>query len=446
MAKKIYPKTKASAIEEALGTAGTSQLDFNQSINQKINQALSDAATADGKAVAAQTTADQAKSTATQADRRSQDNAQAITQLQTAVNALAGAMTLEGSAPSDEFTAALTNHEKGWAYAVTTAGTYVGQACNVGDFIVCKTTGTAANNADWIVLESNTQDATQAAHGFMSAADKKKLDGISAGAQANPNMFANIKAGSVTLTPDSKTDTLEIAAGTNVQITADAATDKITISATDTKYTLPKASSAALGGVKIGYDENGKNYPVELDTNGKAFVNVPWTDNQRTPANAAPPARKASGVTGTSANYARQDHAHPYDEAAFEAVLGSTAGAFALTADALPTSMDTTHGQEGLEITVSFQGTAQNTGTAPTLKINNGGAIPLKWGSAGEVTYDLLATAGGLHLVMKGDGSATPFYWDIVGVHSYRQTSHGQYGGQNRICYPNGDYMEYVTE
>ena len=32
----------------------------------------------------------------------------------------------------------------------------------------------------------------------------------------------------------------------------------------------------------IGYAESGKNYPVELDSSGKAFVNVPWTDNNTT--------------------------------------------------------------------------------------------------------------------------------------------------------------------
>ena len=42
-------------------------------------------------------------------------------------------------------------------------------------------------------------------------------------------------------------------------------------------YSLPAASSSTRGGVKIGYTENGKNYPVEL-SNEKMYVNVPWTD------------------------------------------------------------------------------------------------------------------------------------------------------------------------
>lgn len=42
-------------------------------------------------------------------------------------------------------------------------------------------------------------------------------------------------------------------------------------------YTLPVATSTALGGIKIGYPASGKNYAVQLDSNNRAFVNVPWT-------------------------------------------------------------------------------------------------------------------------------------------------------------------------
>ena len=69
--------------------------------------------------------------------------------------------------------------------------------------------------------------ASSSASGFMSAADKQKLDGIAVGAN---------------------------------------------------KYTLPVASSTALGGMKIGYKESGKNYSVKLDNNNQAYVTVPWTD------------------------------------------------------------------------------------------------------------------------------------------------------------------------
>lgn len=45
---------------------------------------------------------------------------------------------------------------------------------------------------------------------------------------------------------------------------------------------IPQASSSALGGIKIGYSNDGRNYAVKLDSSGKAYVNVPWTDNNTT--------------------------------------------------------------------------------------------------------------------------------------------------------------------
>jgi hypothetical protein len=71
--------------------------------------------------------------------------------------------------------------------------------------------------------------ATTSSAGFMSSADKAKLDGIQAGAQVNQNAFSNILVGSITVVADSPTDTLELAAGTGVVLTPDATNDKITI-------------------------------------------------------------------------------------------------------------------------------------------------------------------------------------------------------------------------
>lgn len=73
-----------------------------------------------------------------------------------------------------------------------------------------------------ITLPAATPDLA----GVMSAADKKKLNGIAEGAN---------------------------------------------------KYVLPVATSSALGGIMIGYAESGKNYAVKLAEN-KAYVTVNWTD------------------------------------------------------------------------------------------------------------------------------------------------------------------------
>lgn len=47
-------------------------------------------------------------------------------------------------------------------------------------------------------------------------------------------------------------------------------------------YSLPTASSTTKGGITLGYSQSGKNYPVALDSHGKAYVNVPWTDTNTT--------------------------------------------------------------------------------------------------------------------------------------------------------------------
>lgn len=44
---------------------------------------------------------------------------------------------------------------------------------------------------------------------------------------------------------------------------------------------IPAATSSAYGGIQIGYTTSDKNYAVQL-SNGKAYVNVPWTDTNTT--------------------------------------------------------------------------------------------------------------------------------------------------------------------
>lgn len=62
-------------------------------------------------------------------------------------------------------------------------------------------------------------------------------------------------------------------------------------------YSLPTASSTIKGGITLGYSQNGKNYPVVLDTNGKAYVNVPWIDTNTT-YDLSPYAKKSEAVVG----------------------------------------------------------------------------------------------------------------------------------------------------
>lgn len=86
-------------------------------------------------------------------------------------------------------------------------------------------------NFNGTIKEVVIKDATSNMSGFMSIRDKNKLDGIANNAN---------------------------------------------------NYSLPTASSTTKGGITLGYSQSGKNYPVALDGNGKAYVNVPWTDTNTT--------------------------------------------------------------------------------------------------------------------------------------------------------------------
>lgn len=83
-----------------------------------------------------------------------------------------------------------------------------------------------AGSTKWVLISSmNVADNNNP--GLMTAAEHKKLDGIDEGAN---------------------------------------------------KYSLPAATSSGLGGVQLGYNENGQNYQVKKDGNNNLFVSVPWTD------------------------------------------------------------------------------------------------------------------------------------------------------------------------
>lgn len=101
-----------------------------------------------------------------------------------------------------------------------------------------------------------------------------KLNGIAAGAD-------NYSSWTVSDGTNSET----VASGATVawrgsgatSVSYDASTNTFSISSTDNNTTYSTATATTAGLVKIGYTENGKNYPVELSS-GKMFVNVPWTD------------------------------------------------------------------------------------------------------------------------------------------------------------------------
>lgn len=75
------------------------------------------------------------------------------------------------------------------------------------------------------------------AAGFMTGADKTKLDGIAAGAEVNQNAWTTITvSGQSDVVADGKTDTLTLIAGTNVTLSTNATNDSVTIAASPSSF------------------------------------------------------------------------------------------------------------------------------------------------------------------------------------------------------------------
>lgn len=77
---------------------------------------------------------------------------------------------------------------------------------------------------------------------------------------------------------------------------------------TESDYQLPLASANTRGGIKSGYAQNGKNYPVQINDEEQAYVSVPWTDNNTTYAAATTSAlglvKKGAAVAPASSDAA----------------------------------------------------------------------------------------------------------------------------------------------
>lgn len=75
-------------------------------------------------------------------------------------------------------------------------------------------------------------------------------------------------------TSSKKDDTLQV-------LTYTVSNKTITSSVASQKYTLPLAAAGTRGGIKIGFTQTGKKYPVQLEAE-QAYVEVPWTDTKYT--------------------------------------------------------------------------------------------------------------------------------------------------------------------
>ena len=148
--------------------------------------------------------------------------------------------------------------------------------------------GKAFVNVPW--TNTTYSNATTEVSGLMSTSDKSKLDGITSSADAvsfSRTLSSGTKIGIITIN------------GTNTDIYAPTA---------GTSPTYGQATSSTLGLVKIGYPESGKNYPVELNSSGQMYVNVPWTDSNTTYGLATTSANGLlKQLSGNTSQYMRGD-------------------------------------------------------------------------------------------------------------------------------------------
>jgi hypothetical protein len=127
-------------------------------------------------------------------------------------------------------------------------------------------------------------DATQNADGFMSKADKTKLDGVATGAEVNQNTFSNVAVGSITIQADGKQDTLTIAQGANITITADATNDKLTVAVSGT---VPNATNAATAVTCTGNSATATKWQTArkiggVSVDGSADIDLPGVNKAGT--------------------------------------------------------------------------------------------------------------------------------------------------------------------
>lgn len=116
-------------------------------------------------------------------------------------------------------------HEEGWTYLVVTAGTYAGQLCEKGDFVVCVSSGEAASDLDWTVVQGNTFNTLP----IPTALDEGKI--ISVDTFGNYVLIDNPSSGETENLPDpSEADEgkiLSVGADGNYILTDNPAKDKL---------------------------------------------------------------------------------------------------------------------------------------------------------------------------------------------------------------------------
>lgn len=224
-------------------------------------------------------------------------------------------------------------------------------------------------------------DATSGADGFMSMADKVKLDGIATGAEVNQNAWSNVTVGSTTIQADAKQDTLTLVAGANMSITPDATNDKITFGLTGT---VP-ASAACTGNAATANKwatartvslTGGATGSASIDGSADVSLNVTALDASKlsgtaavsTTGNAATATKSTGDKNGVDiTNYLRGDVSITPSQSQTVAASGTPATLFAILLSKIKAMQGTTNFQDAVPATLSaLSGYFDSSGNALT--------------------------------------------------------------------------------
>ena len=213
-------------------------------------------------------------------------------------------------------TALPASHKIGDTYRVTTAGTYAGVKCEIGDLVICITAGTTATDSHWTVAQTNIDGAvtgpsssTDGRVALFSGTSGKVLkqssytigksvpsDAVFTDTVYTHPSYKQVSSGLYKITTNSTGHITAATAVVKADITA------LGIPSINTTYavadydttglimplksysvacTFGSSASTASTAVTVNSISTTSNryYAIEMDKSGRAFVNVPWTDS-----------------------------------------------------------------------------------------------------------------------------------------------------------------------
>lgn len=175
------------------------------------------------------------------------------------------------------------SHKVGDTYVVSTAGTYAGKACEVGDYIICRTAGSSANDSHWDVINGENQVENKSA---------------SLAGAGNSATIATVDGTNLTITTPS-TWTGVSKTGTVTSVATGAGLTGGTITGSGTIKVKLKDETANTADSSKSTSGDGGLYAVEVDKSGNLAVRVPWTDHTYT-VNNGTLSLQANGTTKTT--------------------------------------------------------------------------------------------------------------------------------------------------